>query len=236
MDDIGNVKYQYFVYPKRMAGQTGFSLIPQLRIEQEEKDNPVMIEKPAANNVLQTLIKLQFPWGSNANPWTKLSRLIPVHEINNEDIEPPQGSDSREGSQVVGGHSIIQGTRAEWVAAAKLVIGSNSTEQAEDEVAGIVRLRDSSFVSVQYVTSEGPEGDGGYEVDKLRGKRLRLLRGAPAKGMRTQLSDPWVKRFIESGRWKMRKGEVLFTEYRVHWAGWPSRLVKTDESPETLEE
>ncbi|KAI9872548.1 MAG: hypothetical protein M1830_001488, partial [Pleopsidium flavum] len=103
----------------------------------------------------------------------------------------------------------------------KFLIRSNPIDST-DEVAGIIRLRANVLVSVQHVTSEGPEGDGGYEVDKLRGKRLRLLHGAAAKGMRTQLSDPWVKRVLQSGRWKIKKGQVLLPEYRIHWAGWPS--------------
>ncbi|KAI9870813.1 MAG: hypothetical protein M1830_003775, partial [Pleopsidium flavum] len=108
MDETGNANNQYFLFPKRMAGQIGLRLIPHLRVAQEEDHDPVVAGNLAASNRTQTLVKLHFPQGSTANPWTKLSRLIPVHEINEREIGPPHGSDSHRGSQVVGASSLFQ--------------------------------------------------------------------------------------------------------------------------------
>lgn len=84
------------------------------------------------------------------------------------------------------------------------------------------QLSDHVRVAVPYVTSEGPVGDNGtFVVQKLRGKRLRLLEAREARGIRSDLEDNWVRIYRLSGG-EIRPGQVLAVEFLVHWAGWPS--------------
>ena len=158
----------------------------------------------------QKKVKLHFPQGSTADPWTKLGRIRPVYHVYPEvpdDLEP----------------------RAwyYWPKANKQERKIMNTEDmgadVDDEVLntrGVCHMQKGFYTKVQYVATSGLEADNVYEVEKLRDKIIERL---PRKDFPDEtMDDPNIVRYLEEEAGVLPKSEVLVVKYLVHWAGWPS--------------
>ncbi len=215
-------EYDFYTYPRRMLGETGFGLIRQHRMKSGGEEISKNMNKSEIEAMQETLVKLKFPKES-ANPWTKLSRLIPVLEFNKEIVSQsgdmvPVSVDDNAGSMPLAGAPPIQpGTIAERATKNVLHLQTDMPVHSSDETpAGMVKLCKGVHVAVHYVAPDSPASGSHYEVDKLRGKRLRRFQGKEAKGLKTDREDPWVRKYIQS-KGSPKKGEVLVAEYLVHW-------------------
>ena len=159
-------------------------------------------EKIKAMQVKQ--VKLLFPDGSKAKPWTRLGRLRPVYDIA---PDAPMDAPAR--------YLYYHRQRREGVHSSN----KYGKEARTANYQGVCRIQKGTYVKVQYVVSQGSEGGNQFEVEKLRGKRIdRCLR---ADFPDERMEDPAIKRYIREGG-KVNASEVLVTRYLVHWAGWPS--------------
>ena len=149
-------------------------------------------------------VKLRYPDGSKANPWTKLGRLRLVYNISPDtpmDAPARYLYHHRQGRERV--HSPNE----------------DAEEARTANYRGVCRIQKGTYVEVQYIVAKGPEGGNQFEVEKLRGKRIdRCLR---AEYPDERMEDPAIKRYLAEGG-KVNDSEVLVTRYLVHWAGWPS--------------
>ena len=149
-------------------------------------------------------VKLRFPDGSKAKPWTKLGRLRPVYEIA---LDSPIDAPAR---YLYNHRQRREGTHSS---------NENGKKARTANYQGVCRIQKGTYVKVQYVAPQGPEGGNQFEVEKLRGKRIdRCLR---AEFPDERMEDLAIKRYLGEGG-KVSDSEVLVTRYLVHWAGWPS--------------
>ncbi|MCJ1249765.1 hypothetical protein MMC30_006991 [Trapelia coarctata] len=158
----------------------------------------------------QKQVKLHFPKGSVADPWTKLGRLRPVYYVY---PEVPDDLDAREWYY--------------WPKANKQERKIMNTEdmggEADDEVLntrGVCYMQKGFYCKVQYVATGGLESGDIYEVEKLRDKIIQRL---PRKDFPDEnMGDPNIIRHLEEEGRVLEKLDVLVVKYLVHWAGWPS--------------
>ncbi|KAI9821667.1 MAG: hypothetical protein M1827_002248 [Pycnora praestabilis] len=219
------IEYQkpgYSTLSKRMSAESGSATVLQATVEAEDKALQKVMKRRHSEIMMATLVKLKFPKGTKANPWTTLGRLIPV-TMQSTEIRTPMLSKSGDGgdedfrmSQNLPVQPAMNLTR---VVNKVLHLGLDPFSDSQDLDVGVIELGDQKFM-VDYVVPDGVNDDNIYEVDKLRGKRLIRLQGKDAKGEKNS-QDPWVSLYSTTkGREKARS--VLVAEFLVHWAGWPS--------------
>ncbi|KAI9724131.1 MAG: hypothetical protein M1812_000850 [Candelaria pacifica] len=240
-------KNEYGLYncPRRMLGVTGFGLICQHRMKVKDDEEPNFITRAEKEIMLQTMIKLKFPRGCAVDSWTKLDRLIPVLEFDPEkcsragDISLDLLDDNDGAMPLALGPAVQPGTVDQGATKKVTHLSINTPIDTDGELpTGMVNLCKDVYVKVHYVAPDSPTAGSHYEVSKLRGKRLRRLQGHDAKGLKTDVEDPWIRRYVKS-KGSPKKGAVLVAEYLVHWrqadvlmhyqqeliyvpSGWPS--------------
>ncbi|MCJ1472274.1 hypothetical protein MMC13_000921 [Lambiella insularis] len=193
-------------------------LAPLQTTSKPSKSSELGLAVPQGNTMLTEIeamkeikVKLHFPRGSVADPWTKLERLRPVYRI---DPNVPEAADAKmcyywpksEGRQ-----RVIKNTL--------LVDEENGEDDSSADAGGICRLQKGVFVKVDHVAPEPLEGDKVYEIARLRNKSI--TRHSRKDFPDELMDDPIIVRYLEGGG-TVAESEVLVVKYLVHWAGWPS--------------
>ena len=158
------------------------------------------------------LIKLGFPEGSKAEPWTSLDRIIPVFEVDADarEASPRQLYDLRKEPRVA--HQVVKNDRNE---------DSEDEDRVLSPIVGVCKIKKDHFVKVSYVESAGPGAGNTFEVEKLRGKKIWLYRKRDFKEDGGGEDDSMVKNYLDN-EGRVAEDEVLVVKYLVHWAGWPT--------------
>jgi len=158
----------------------------------------------------QKQVKLNFPKGSVADPWTKLGRLRPVYYVY------PEVPDHLEAREWYYWPKLNQQER-------KIMNTEQMGGEADDEVLntrGVCYMQKGFYTKVQYVATGGLGRDNVFEVEKLRDK---IIERSPRKDFPDEpMDDPNIVRYLEEEGGVLEKFEVLVVKYLVHWAGWPS--------------
>lgn len=155
----------------------------------------------------KTKVKLSFPNDSCASPWVELGRLLPVLDAKNV-----YSGEIHASNLTIADYEAFKKLQQDLV-----------TRKAENEDEDIrmtdtepqpvtsddpvihpvlfVEIKRGIFVAVTEVASQGLEDSDRYEVEKLRGKRLRLYEKDSAAvkefNLESEVDDPWVKRLIQ---------------------------------------
>ena len=154
-------------------------------------------------------VKLNFPKGSVADPWTKLGRLRPVYYVY------PEVPDDLEARQWYYWPKSNNNERK--------IMNTEEIGGEADEVLnsrGVCCVQKGFYSKVQYVATGGLGVDGAYEMEKLRDKVIERL---PHTDFPDEImDDPNIIRYFKEEGGVVEKSEVLVVKYLVHWAGWPS--------------
>ena len=184
--------------------------------EKEELQGDFEASKGAERRELmhiKKLVKLEFPPGSKAEAWTSISRLRPVYEIPNDAFEAEARMLYYQGKDL--DTRICRVSNTDFPA---------RMEEAGSSigVTGVSKIQRGAYIKIHHVISKGPNKDGTYEVEKLRGKRMFRCRLEDYPEAVTDMKDPMISRYLRKKGGTVGKNEAIVVQYLVHWAGWPS--------------
>lgn len=183
--------------------------------------------------MLKTKVALNFPVASLANKWVEIGQLIPLVETQNmlsgEIFDSCLSVAQLPQFQVLKGkiHSKNRCEAAESESNGHEGVQDLAGREVDenDDTLYLAQVKKEQFIAVIEIASQSLDDGDSYEVEKLRGKRIRLYKpdspDVKEFGLKTDDDDPWVRR-IKNQAPSLTKDRIAVSEYLVHWAGWPN--------------
>lgn len=181
--------------------------------------------------MLKTKVRLDFPEASLAPRWVEIGQLLPITDpeiaydgqLFASNWAVSELSEFKKVQKIIEnrkGHIADTGVPAtnEAPAANPSNVVEDDGDEIHQEEPGeeapmyVAKIKRDTFIAVMRFDSQGPI-DGAYEVEKLRGKRLRLYDATSSivkkQKLKTDKNDPWVQRLIKVFTIRFKVGSDL---------------------------